>query len=147
VLSDLKTILLADDNADDRVLFRHAWKQAAIPNPLHVLEGGRAALDYLRGAGPYADRTRHPLPGLLLLDIKMPDLSGLDVLQQLRQDPKLRCLPVLMMTASTLPRDVEEAYRLGANGFFIKPSSLHELAELLRALKGCWLRFNEYAEL
>lgn len=146
MLNDLKTILLVEDNPDDRFLFRHAWKEAGITNPLRMLEGGRSALDYLRGAPPYADRTRHPLPGMLLLDIKMPDLSGLEVLENVRGDPKLRCLPVLMMTASSLPRDVEEAYRLGANGFFIKPSTLKELIDLLAALKGCWFRFNEYAE-
>ena len=80
----------------------------------------------------------------MLLDIKMPGLSGFDVLGQLRQDGMLRTLPVLMITASTSPKDVEEAYRLGANGFFIKPSSVQDLVELLTAVNGCWLRFNEY---
>ena len=147
MLTERKSILLVDDSQDDRFLFEHAWKEAGIRHPLRVVGGGRAALDYLSGSGAYADRTLHPLPSLVLLDIKMPDLSGLEVLERLRKDPALRVLPVLMMTASTLPSDVAESYRLGANGFFIKPSSVRELVELLSALKNCWLRFNEFPSL
>jgi len=144
MLSPQKTVLFVDDNPDDRFLFERAWRGAAIRNPLRTLDDGRQALDYLFGRGEYADRTRYPRPGLVLLDIKMPGVSGFDVLGQLRQDGMLRTLPVLMITASTSPKDVEEAYRLGANGFFIKPSSVQDLVELLTAVNGCWLRFNEY---
>ena len=138
MLSERKAILLVEDNPDDRFLFEHAWKEAGIRHPLRTAAGGQAALDGLAGR----DR-----PALVLLDIKMPDLSGLEVLKRLREDPALRLLPVLMMTASTLPGDVAEAYRLGANGYFIKPSSVRELVELLKALKDCWLRFNEFPSL
>ena len=147
MLSDTKTILLVEDSPDDRFLFEHAWREAGIRHPLRAVGGGKAALEYLSGSGAYADRTLHPPPSLVLLDIKMPDLSGLAVLERLRLDPALRPLPVLMMTASTLPGDVGESYRLGANGYFIKPSSVRELVELLLALKECWLRFNEFPTL
>jgi CheY-like chemotaxis protein len=147
VLPETQAILLVDDNPDDRFLVEHAWREAGIRNPLRSLGGGRAALDYLSGTGAYADRTLHPFPSLVLLDIKMPDLSGLEVLERLRRHETLRRLPVLMMTASTLPSDVAEAYRLGANGFFIKPSSVRELTELLAAFKACWLRFNAFPSL
>ena len=147
MLSPQKTVLFVDDNPDDRFLFERAWRGAGIGNPLRVLDDGRKALDYLFGSGEHGDRTRSPLPGLVLLDIKMPGLSGFDVLGRVRQHEKLRCLPVLMLSASTAPKDVEEAYRLGANGFFVKPSSIQDLVELLTAVKRCWLQFNEYPNL
>ncbi len=140
-------VVLVEDNPDDRFLFERAWRGASVKNPLRMVEDGQKALAYLLGTGEYADRDRHPLPGLLLLDIKMPTVSGFDVLRRLRQHEMLRILPVLMLTASTSPEDITEAYRLGANGFFIKPSSVQELMELLVSLKGCWLRFNEFPKL
>lgn len=146
MLSEKRSVLLVDDNPDDRHLFELAWRQAGIRNPLRTSPGGRDALDYLQAVGPYADRARHPLPGLVLLDIKMPDLTGLDVLERIRRDPAVGRIPVLMMTASTLPGDVEESYRRGANGYFVKPSSIQELVDLLNGLKMCWLRFNEFVE-
>jgi CheY-like chemotaxis protein len=147
MLSEGKLVALVEDNPDDRFLFERAWRGAGIKNPLRMFEDGQKALEYLFGTGEYVDRTRHPLPDLALLDIKMPGLSGLDVLERLRGDEKFRRLPVAIMTASRSPGDIAEAYRLGANAFFIKPSSIQELIELLKALKECWLRFNEFPEL
>lgn len=144
MLSAGKSILLVDDNADDRFFVEQAWRKANIKNPLRTLEDGRHALDYLLGVGQYADRAHHPIPALLLLDIKMPGMTGFELLERLRRDERLRTLPVLILTASTAPSDVNEAYRLGANGFFIKPSSAQELVEMMAALKNCWLRFNEF---
>jgi CheY-like chemotaxis protein len=146
MLQERRIVALVEDNPDDRFLFERAWRGAGVKNLLRMFEDGQKALTYLLGAGEYADRDRHPLPGLLLLDIKMPTVSGFDVLRRLRQHDILRLLPVLMLTASTSPEDITEAYRWGANGFFIKPSSVQELMELLVSLKGCWLRFNEFPE-
>jgi len=140
-------VVLVEDNPDDRFLFERAWRGAGIKNPLRMLEDGHKALDYLFGTGEYGDRAQHPLPGLVLLDIKMPGLSGLDVLERLRGDEKFRRLPVAIVTASRSPDDIAESYRLGANAFFIKPSSVQELIELLTAIKECWIRFNEFPEL
>ena len=140
-------VVLVEDNPDDRFLFERAWRGAGIKNPLRMLEDGQKALDYLFGTGEFADRAQHPLPGLILLDIKMPGLSGLDVLERLRGDGTFRSLPVAIMTASRSPDDIAEAYRLGTNAFFIKPSSVQELIDLLTAIKACWLRFNEFPKL
>ena len=147
MLPEGRLVILVEDNPDDRFLFERAWRGAGIPNPLRMLENGQKILDYLFGTGEYADRERHPLPALLLLDIKMPGLSGLEVLGRLRGEETLRSLPVAIMTASTSLDDIAEAYRLGANAFFIKPSSVQELIELLTAVKGCWFRYNEFPTL
>ena len=147
MLEQSRAAMLVDDNEDDRFIVERAWEEAGIRNRLISVEGGQQALDYLFGAGAYADRARHPLPAFLLLDIKMPGVSGFDVLGKIRADEKLRGLPVLMLTASTAPSDVAEAHRLGANGFFIKPSAVKDLVELLRAVDGCWMRFNQFPEL
>ena len=144
MLPEDRTICLVEDNPDDRFLFERAWRVAGIKNPLRMCADGTQALEYLLGTGSFTDRASHPLPAMILLDIKMPGLSGFEVLDRLRRDEKLRSIPVVMMTASTSPADVSEAYRLGANGFYIKPSSVQELVELLAALRGCWLRFNEF---
>lgn len=138
------TVLAVDDDPDDRFLLEQAWHQAEIVNPLGVIEDGPTLVEYLSGKGPYSDRRRYPLPALIFLDIKMPGMSGLDVLKWLRAQDALRCVPVLILTASTAPTDITEAYHLGANCFFIKPSSLGELIEMLKAVKNCWLRFNEF---
>jgi CheY-like chemotaxis protein len=139
VLSERKDVYFVDDDENDRFLFEQAWRQAAIRNPLVSFEDGARVLEALSG--------NRPLPAFVILDVKMPGPSGFDVLRKLKADPKLRGLPVLMLTASTSPPDVAVAYRLGANGFIIKPSSLRELVELLTGLKGWWLRFNEFPDL
>lgn len=144
--AERRAILLVEDSPDDRFLFQKAWAEAGIENTLQMLEDGLQACDYLAGAGKYADRASFPLPALILLDIKMPGKSGLEVLEWLRGREASRRIPVIMLSASTFPKDVDEAYRLGASSFVIKPSSVEELIELAAALKSYWLRFNEFAE-
>lgn len=143
--AESREVLLVDDNPDDCFLFQAAWTQAGIENPLRMLEDGRQARDYLAGEGAYAGRVGLPLPALVLLDVKMPGMSGLEVLEWLRGREATRRLPVVMLSASTHPKDAAEAYRLGANSFVIKPSSMAELVELAAAVKSWWLRFNEFA--
>ncbi len=138
MLSERKSILLVDDNEDDCFLVEQAWKEARIPNPLICVHDGQSALDLLRGSAK--------TPAFALLDIKMPGLSGFDTLKRLRADERLRVLPVIILTASTSRDDVDEAYRLGANAFFVKPSSIVELIDILKALSDCWMRFNEFPE-
>jgi len=147
MLEASRAAMLVDDNEDDRFLAEQAWAEAGIRNRLISVDGGGRALDYLLGVGEYADRAKHPLPAFILLDIKMPGVSGFDVLSRVRAEPKVRSLPVLMLTASTSPSDVDEAHRLGANGFFIKPSSVEELVQLFSAINGCWLKFNQFPDL
>ena len=144
MLPESRTILLVEDSPDDRFLVEQAWRKAGIRNPLRSVNDGRKALEYLYGTGAFVDRKQHPLPALALVDIKMPELTGLEVLARVRGDERLRRLPVIIFTASTLAADVDEAYRLGANGFLVKPSTLQELVELLTALKNFFLRFIEF---
>lgn len=139
-----KAILFADDSSSDRYLMIEACKQAGISNRLAVVEDGEQVLNYLEGTGEYADRVLHPLPGLIILDVKMPKVSGLEALQRLRRLKEWATVPVLMLSASDLPLDVANAYRLGADAYLLKPSSLEELVELASAIKGFWLRFNEF---
>lgn len=143
--AESREVLLVDDNPDDRFLFQAAWTKAGIENPLRTLDNGQEACDYLGGEGKYADRAGFPLPALVLLDIKMPGKSGFEVLEWLRGRAPSKLLPVIMLTASTSPGDVAQAYRLGANSFAIKPSSVAELIALAAALKSWWLTFNEFA--
>lgn len=139
MISPTSPILLVDDDPDDRLLVRLGWRSAGIGQPLCELDGGQKAIDYLSDA-------REAAPALVLLDLKMPGRSGFDVLGWIRASEAWKRLPVVILSASTSPEDVSEAYRLGANSFLIKPSSIQELGELLGAFKGYWLRFNEFPE-
>ncbi|MCM2304442.1 MAG: response regulator [Elusimicrobia bacterium] len=142
--AEARTILAVEDNDDDQFLLREAWKKAGLANPLEIVADGERACDYLSGEGPYADRSRYPFPVMLLLDIKLPGKTGLEVLAWIRGQERFKTLPVIMLTASTWPEEVVEAYRLGANSFVIKPSAAQELTDLLSAVRGYWLRFNEF---
>ena len=142
--AEARTILAVEDNDDDQFLLREAWKKAGLANPLEIVADGELACDYLSGEGRYADRSRYPFPVMLLLDIKLPGKTGLEVLTWIRGQERFKTLPVIMLTASTWPEEVVEAYRLGANSFVIKPSAAQELTDFLAALRGYWLRFNEY---
>jgi CheY-like chemotaxis protein len=136
-------ILQVEDSEDDVVLLQHAFQGAGITNPLRTVRDGQEAIDYLSGVGKYADRHRYPFPCLVLLDLKLPRKMGLEVLEFIRAHPELKTLPVLVLTSSGQRYDVSDAYRAGANAFLIKPSGVMELTELLKAIKGFWIRFNE----
>ncbi len=136
-------ILLVEDNADDALLIERALRKANFSTALHRVDDGQAACDYLEGAGVYSDRARHPVPTLVLLDIKLPKRSGLEVLKWLRSVPAWRNLIVVMLTSSREARDVAEAYQLGANSYLVKPIAPGELQELIKAMGTYWLRFNE----
>lgn len=135
-------VLLVDDSYDDRLLMGEAWREAGIGNVLQPAEDGAQAIDYLTGAGAYSDRELHPLPCLMLLDLKMPVRTGFETLSWLRAHESLRSLPVIILTASVQPSDIDECYRLGANSFLVKPSTLDELCVLTRAIKAYWLEQN-----
>lgn len=139
-------VLLVDDDADDRFLVRQAWTVASVRSPLREAAGGLQALAYLCGEREFADRRLHPLPCLILLDIMMPGMTGFTVLETVRSAAASSLVPVIMLTASSAPQDVAEAYRLGANSFLIKPSSFAELTDALRALDRYWLELNEFPE-
>lgn len=135
-------ILYVEDEESDVLLLQHAFTKAGIPNPLHTAPDGKVAVDYLAGNPPFDDRTRHPLPGLILLDLNLPFRSGLEVLAWLRKQPQLRHLPVLVFSSSNRPDDIVRAYETGANGYLVKPSSLAQLVAQVSALRDFWLTQN-----
>jgi CheY-like chemotaxis protein len=138
----MNAILYAEDEEDDVFFIQTAFKQAAIENPLIIVPDGNRAVEYLAGTGSYADRSRHPLPCLGLLDLNMPGKSGLEVLQWIRSQPAICSLPVLMLTSSTQEADVHRAYIQGANGFLVKPSNPAALLTMVKAIKDYWLVQN-----
>ena len=136
-------ILLTEDDAADVLLLRRAFEKAGVTNPLQVVSDGDQAVAYLAGQDDYADRERHPLPALILLDIKLPRRSGLDVLTWVRQQPSLMGIPVIMLTSSQEPADISRAYDAGANAYHVKPVGFEELLGFVQALKAYWLTWAE----
>jgi CheY-like chemotaxis protein len=137
------TILLVEDNGDDVALIQRAFRRAAIAARLEVVNDGDAAVDYLAGAGVYADRQLHPMPRLVLLDLKLPRRSGLEVLEWIRADGRSRALVVVVLTSSRESIDLQRAYALGANSYLVKPVDFDSLQEMMRTLDLYWLRLNQ----
>jgi len=136
-----KTILLVEDEENDVFFFQRAMKKAAVVNPLQVASDGQAAIDYLKGTGKFADRAKFPLPGLILLDLKLPYVMGLDVLKWIRQQPGF-AMTVVILTSSRDQGDIATAYRLGANAYLVKPPELNGLEDMVRAVSNFWLIHN-----
>lgn len=139
----LSTLLLVEDDPNDVMLFRRAKDKSKLANPLQVVEDGDAALAYLSGQGIYADRNLYPFPALMLLDLKLPRKSGLEVLEWLRQQLGINRLPVVVLTSSKESLDVGRAYDLGANSYLVKPVAFDNLLEMVKALGLYWLILNE----
>jgi CheY-like chemotaxis protein len=132
-------ILVAEDDPTDAYFLERAFKRTGIPVTLHFVRDGQEVIDYLQGTGQFNDRTRHPLPQLVLLDLKMPRLDGFDVLEWVRQQPGLNGLVMVIFSGSGEPRDINRAYGLGANSYIVKPHSMAELMELVGRFKKHWL--------
>jgi DNA-binding response OmpR family regulator len=137
----MKTILQVEDDPNDVFFLQHAMKKAGVANPIQVVNDGQEAIDYLRGAGKFANRDKFPLPSLVLLDLKLPYVMGLDVLKWIREQPGMTMV-VLLLTASGEEADVVAAYRLGANGFLVKPSEASKLEDMVKAIRDFWLTYN-----
>jgi len=129
-----QSVLYAEDDENDAYFMRRVFVKAGLPHSLHIVENGQLAIDYLAGNGDFADRTRHPLPSLVLLDVKMPYLTGLEVLQWIRQHTEFDAIPVIMLTSSNQERDLREAHALHANGYILKPANAENLIAPLRSL-------------
>jgi CheY-like chemotaxis protein len=132
-------ILLVDDDQNDVLLVQRALKKAGLDYPLIHRRDGEEAIDYLSGKPPYSDRAKHPLPTLILLDIKMPKMTGFDVLNWMRQQPSLATIPVVILTASVREEDQNEAEKLGAVGYRTKPVDFKELIDIIRDVDARWL--------
>lgn len=131
-------ILMADDDEDDRLLAEDALAESGLPNKLFFVENGQQLLEYLRGEGAFKDRGKHPLPGLILLDLNMPIKDGLSALTEIRADERLTHLPVVVLTTSNNDEEVLKSYRIGANSFLTKPIEFDALVEMLRNLGKFW---------
>ena len=138
-----KIILLVEDNPSDIGLTKRALAKQRITNELVVAENGQEALDYLFGAGAYAGRDVTDLPTVVLLDLKLPKFNGLEVLRRIRDNPRTKRLPVVILTTSKDEQDIMNSYDLGANSYIRKPVDFHQFAEALRQLGLYWLVLNE----
>ena len=132
-------ILLADDDENDTFFLRRALTLCRLGNPLIAVHDGQEAVDYLAGVGPYADRGTHPLPGLFLLDLKMPKMSGFDVLVWLTTRPDFKELPVVVLSSSAEDSDIRRARELGADDYQVKPQEFESLVLIVRDLHSRWL--------
>ena len=139
-------ILLAEDDKNDIFLMRRAFDSAGYLNPLFIVHNGQEVVDYLDGTGHFSQRDKHPLPGLLLLDLKMPLMDGYDVLAWLRGHSRFDALPVVVLTASKLEDDVLKTRELGVHDYRVKPHAFEDLVRLLDDVRKCWLdeRLNRF---
>lgn len=142
-MSDHGIILLVEDNSSDEELTLRAIRRAKIANRIVVVRDGAAALDYLFARGAYADRPDDDEIQVVLLDLNLPKLSGLDVLRAIRGDPRTRRLPVVILTSSREDRDVAGGYDGGANSYVVKPVDFNQFAEAVRQLGFYWLLLNQ----
>ena len=138
-----KFILLVEDNPDDEALTLRALKQNRIENGVVVARDGAEALDYLFGKGKYAGRDLNAMPALILLDLKLPKVDGLEVLKQLRANPLTALLPVAILTSSREEHDLIAGYKLGLNSYILKPVDFDQFTEAVRNLGIYWLAINE----
>jgi CheY-like chemotaxis protein len=141
-----RILLLVEDNEDDVFLMQRALKGACVTNPLFVVEDGQQAVDYLGGTGKFADRDNYPLPSVVFLDLKLPFLSGHDVLAWIRRQRQLESLVVIVLTSSNEASDLSRCYSLGANSYLVKPPTPEQLEELAKAFKWYWLEYNQFNE-
>lgn len=138
-----KIILLAEDNPDDEMLTRMALEENHLLNEIVVAHDGVEALDYLFGRGAHAGRDPNDMPQVVLLDLKLPKLNGLDVLRALRADDRTKLLPVVILTSSNEEKDLLDGYRLGANSYVQKPVDFFQFTEAVKQLGLYWLLLNE----
>lgn len=131
-------ILLAEDDPDDRMLTIRALKKNRLSNSISCVENGEELMDYLYRRGKYADRTDAPRPGLILLDLNMPRKDGREALQEIKSDPNLRSIPVVVLTTSEAEQDILESYSLGVNAFITKPVTFDGLAKAIDTLGSFW---------
>jgi CheY-like chemotaxis protein len=132
-------ILLAEDDPNEVFLMQRAMKRAALPNPVYIVSNGQEVIDYLSGKGAYRQRDRFPLPGLMLLDLKMPWMDGFDVLRWLRGKSQFEALRVVVLTSSRLQSDIDKSKKMGAYDYRVKPHEFDDLVHLVDDVRKRWL--------
>ncbi len=135
-------ILLVEDNRMDAELTLDAFHEARLLNAVHVAVNGQEALDYLFGQGQFADRKKYPMPNLVLLDLKLPGIDGFEVLRRVKSTPRLKRLPVVVLTSSKEEGDRALSYDCGANSYLVKPVSFEGFLGVVRQIEGYWLSLN-----
>ncbi len=143
MVNDSIEILLVEDNPNDVELALHALKKNKLANHIHVARDGAEALDFLFGTGKYADRHINRPPKVILLDLKLPKVDGLEVLKRIKGDERTRAIPVVVLTSSREERDIVESYRLGVNSYITKPVDFEQFTEAVRQLGLYWLLLNQ----
>ncbi|TAK13885.1 MAG: response regulator [Anaerolineae bacterium] len=136
-------ILLVEDNPSDEELTLHALRKYKLVNEIEVVRDGAEALDFLFGRGAYADRTVNDVPRMILLDLKLPKVDGLEVLRQIKAEEHLKRIPVVVLTSSNHETDIVESYNLGVNSYIVKPVEFDQFTETVRQLGLYWLLLNE----
>jgi CheY-like chemotaxis protein len=137
------TILHVEDDPNDVLLIARAFRKAEVPAQIQVVNDGEQAVNYLSGSNSFSAREQFPVPSLVLLDLKLPRKSGIEVLGWIRSQPGLKRIPVVMLTSSRQPIDIDRAYDLGVNAYLVKPVNFDGLVEMLRTLDAFWFRVNE----
>jgi two-component system response regulator len=142
MIKEFVTILLVEDNPDDVELTIHALKKNNIVNPVEIVRDGQEALDYLFYTGKYSNST-HLLPGIILLDLKLPKVDGIDILRKIKGDRRRKIIPVVVLTSSREERDLVESYDLGVNSYIRKPVDFNQFLETVKSIGFYWLIINE----
>ena len=132
-------ILIADDDADDRMLIADAFEEASLSNPVDFVEDGVELLDYLNRRGKYVDRAKEEMPGIILLDLNMPRMDGRTALKEIRADAELRKIPIIVLTTSKSEEDILKTYDLGVNSFITKPVTFERLVQVVQVLNRYWI--------
>ncbi|MER3459297.1 MAG: two-component system response regulator [Chloroflexota bacterium] len=136
-------ILLVEDNPNDVELTLHALKKPNLANRIHVVRDGAEALDFIFGSGAYAGRRLEDRPKVILLDLKLPLVDGMEVLERIKSDPRTRIIPVVVLTSSREEPDIARSYELGVNSYIVKPVDFQQFAEAVRNLGLYWLLLNQ----
>ena len=140
-------ILIVEDNEQDLALAQRALRKAKVSNRIHVARDGEEALQFLFCEGPHAERKMEDGPKVILLDLKLPKLDGLEVLQRIKSDPRTKAIPVVVLTSSKEQSDVVETYNLGVNSYIVKPVNFEQFSEVVQKLGMYWLLINHPPQL
>jgi len=132
------SVLLVEDDLNEIFLVKRAFKMARVQSPLHIVTDGVEAMNYLRGQDRFSDRRAYPLPKLIVMDIKMPRKSGFEVLEWVKRDPLLRRIPIVIVSSSENPADINRSYELGANAYMVKPVDFQAVEHLFQSITHYW---------
>ena len=136
-------ILIADDDAEDRMLVKDALDEGRLKNDFHFVENGEELVDYLHNRGKFSDKDKYPTPGLILLDLNMPKKDGREALKEIKNDPHLRLIPVVVLTTSKAEEDILRTYDMGVSSFITKPVTFTALVDVMKTLSKYWFEIVE----